>query len=145
MGNADYSSDVQACVDWCGPCAGFLRMDEMFRKSGAGEPSHDALDSPESLFLGAPIPTVPELVNLASPIAHVTKNVPPFLILHGGADAVVPVEQSIAFAEKINAVAGTGRARLHVEPGKPHHGNPWYHEQWVSDMSLDFLDEVFGR
>ena len=145
MGNADYSSDVQACVDWCGPCAGFLRMDEMFRKSGAGEPSHDALDSPESLFLGAPIPTVPELVNLASPIAHVTKNVPPFLILHGGADAVVPVEQSIAFAEKINAVAGTGRARLHVEPGKPHHGNPWYHEQWISDMSLDFLDEVFGR
>ena len=36
-------------------------------------------------------------------------------------------------------------ARLHIAEGKPHHGDPWYHETWVSDMCLDFLDEVLGR
>jgi len=145
MGNGEQSSAVQACVDWCGPCAGFLRMDEMFRASGAGMADHDLPQSPESLFLGAPIPTVPELVRLSSPIAQVKKDVPPFLIVHGGADAVVPVEQSVAFAETINTVAGEGRARLHIAPGKPHHGDPWYHEMWVSDLALDFLDEVLKR
>ena len=55
------------------------------------------------------------------------------------------LEQSIAFAGKINAVAGEGRARLHIAPGKPHHGDPWYHETWVSDLALDFLDEVLKQ
>ena len=143
MGNAEYSSRVHACVDWCGPTAGFLAMDEAFKKSGAGIPDHDEPMSPESQFIGAPITKVPELVRLASPIAHVSAETVPFLILHGGADAVVPVEQSKAFYEALTQ-AGVP-ARLHIAEGKPHHGDPWYHETWVSDMCLDFLDEVFAR
>lgn len=142
QGNAGCSSHVHACVDWCGPCAGFLKMDEAFRASGAGVPDHDGPESPESLFLGAQITKVPELVRLASPIAHVGADTVPFLIVHGGADQVVPVEQSIAFAGAINAAAGEGRARLRIAEGMLHHGDPWYHEQWVSDLCLDFLDEV---
>ena len=143
MGNAEYASRVHACVDWCGPCAGFLAMDEAFRKSGLGIPDHDGDLSPESRFLGVPITRVPELVRLANPIAHVKADTVPFLVVHGGADAVVPVEQSIAFCD---ALKGAGAdARLHVAEGKPHHGDPWYHENWVSDLCLDFLDEIFGR
>ncbi len=143
LGNAAYSSRVHACVDWCGPCAGFLAMDEAFKKSGAGVPDHDEPISPESQFLGAPIPHVPELVRLASPIAQIQPDVVPFLIVHGGADAVVPVEQSIAFQEALEAAGGM--ATLYVAGGKPHHGDPWYHETWVSDMCLDFLDNTLGR
>lgn len=143
LGNAAYSSRVHACVDWCGPCAGFLAMDEAFKKSGAGVPDHDAPISPESQFLGAPIPHVPELVRLASPIAQIQPDVVPFLIVHGGADAVVPVEQSIAFQEALEAA--DGMATLYVAEGKPHHGDPWYHELWVSDMCLDFLDNALRR
>ena len=143
MGNGGYPSHVHACVDWCGPCAGFLAMDEAFKLSGKGIPDHNEPMSPESQFLGAPITTVPELVRLASPIAHVKADTVPFLILHGGADAVVPTEQSVAFYEALREAGAD--ARLHVAEGKPHHGDPWYHETWVSDMCLDFLDEVFGR
>lgn len=145
QGNAGYSSHVHACVDWCGPCGGFLAMDEAFKVSGAGVPDHNEPASPESQFLGAPITQVPELVRLACPCSHIREDVVPFLIVHGGADQVVPVEQSITFCEAINKIAGEGRARLNVVDGKPHHGDPWYHEKWVSDMCLDFLDEVFGR
>lgn len=142
QGNAGYSSHVHACVDWCGPCAGFLKMDEAFKASGAGVPDHNEAQSPESQFLGAQITKVPELTRLASPIAHVGPDTVPFQIVHGGIDQVVPVEQSIEFARAINAAAGEGRARLRIAEGKLHHGDPWYHERWVSDLCLDFLDEV---
>ena len=145
QGYAAFASHVHACVDWCGPCGGFLAMDEAFKASGAGVPDHNDPMSPESQFLGAPITNVPELVRLACPMSHVTKDVVPFLILHGGADPIVPVEQSKDFHASIVAIAGADRAKLHIAPGKPHHGDPWYHEMWVSDMCLDFLDEVFGR
>ncbi|MGM9615795.1 MAG: alpha/beta hydrolase fold domain-containing protein [Oscillospiraceae bacterium] len=143
MGNAAYSSRVHACVDWCGPCAGFLAMDEAFKKSGTGIPDHDGAMSPESQFLGAPITSVPELVQLASPIAHVHAETVPFLILHGSGDQVVPVEQSKAFYDALTQAGAD--ARLHIAEGKPHHGDPWYHEAWVSELCLDFLDEVFER
>ena len=145
MGNAEYSSHVHACIDWCGPCGGFIEMDEAFRASGDGTPDHSMPDSPESLFLGAPILSVPELCRLANPSSHVTKDVVPFIIVHGGIDQVVPKEQSISFAGAINSAAGCERARLNIVPGKLHHGHPWYHEKWLSDMCLDFLDEVFER
>ena len=103
---------------------------------------HDEANSPESLFLGAKITEIPELCELSCPITHVKEDSIPFFILHGGIDQIVPVEQSIAFAEAINAVAGVGRAKLHIAEGMLHHGHPWYHEKWVSDMCLDFLDEV---
>ena len=45
----------------------------------------------------------------------------------------------------VNRIGGEGTAKLYIAPGKPHHGPPWCHEPWVSDMSLDFLDCVFGR
>ncbi|MBQ8264061.1 MAG: alpha/beta hydrolase [Oscillospiraceae bacterium] len=143
QGNGEYSSHVHACVDWCGPCAGFLEMDKAFRVSGAGAADHDEALSPESQFLGTQITKIPELCRLASPIAHVNKNTVPFFILHGGIDQVVPVEQSIAFAQAINAAVGEERAKLHIAEGKLHHGHPWYHEEWVSDMCLDFLDGIF--
>ena len=144
QGYGEFSSRVHAVVEWCGPCGGFTEMDEAFKKSGLGAPDHNDPDSPESRFLGAPIPEIPELVKESCPISHIREDVVPFFIVHGGADQVVPVEQSIAFADAINAVS-PGRAKLHVVPGKLHHGHPWYHEPWVAEECLDFLDEVFNR
>lgn len=143
MGNAGFSSHVHACIDWCGPCAGFLAMDEAFKNSGLGIPDHNEAMSPESQFLGAPITNVPELVQLASPAAHVNADTVPFLILHGGADAIVPTEQSVVFYKALKEAGAD--ARLYIEEGKPHHGDPWYHEAWVSELCLDFLDEVLKR
>lgn len=142
QGNPGVSSAVQAVVDWCGPCGGFLEMDAAFRASGLGEATHDLPDSPESRFLGRAITEIPELVRMTCPCAYVHEGMPPVYILHGGADQVVPVEQSIRFRDAIAAVAGEDRVRLHIVEGKRHHGDPWYHEPWVADECLDFLDGV---
>lgn len=142
QGNPEYSSAVQAVVDWCGPCGGFLEMDTAFRQSGLGTPDHDLPDSPESRFLGRALPEIPELVKLACPCTYVTEDVPPVCIFHGSADEVVPVEQSIRFYNTIVEQAGPERAELHIAEGKLHHGDPWYHEPWVADTCLDFLDRV---
>lgn len=146
QGNAGFSSHVHACIDWCGPCGGFLDADKQFLASGIGEPVHNSADSPESTFLGARITKIPELVRLANPCVHVREDVVPFLILHGSADPVVPVEQSVALYEAIEKIAGPGRARLHIAEGQLHHNaNSWYEEAWVGTLCYDFLDEVFGR
>jgi acetyl esterase/lipase len=58
-----------------------------------GERSADP-GSRESLFLGAPIETVPEQVRRANPISYVTGSEPAFLILHGSRDSAIPVHQS---------------------------------------------------
>ncbi|WP_346909426.1 alpha/beta hydrolase [Faecalicatena orotica] len=142
MGNAGYDSSVAAVVDWCGPCGGFLEMDEAFKKSGTGKPNHNLPDSGESQLLGAPLKEIPELVRMADPCVYVNRSMPPFLIMHGARDAVVPVEQSVRFADTIRKTAGEKKVELFIADEAPHHGRIWWHDDWVSDMVLDYLDKV---
>lgn len=145
MGYGEYSSEVNAVIDWCGPCANFLKMDEELKASGSGLPDHSEAISPESRFLGTQITLVPELCRLSAVTTYVDHHVPPFCIFHGEIDQVVPVEQSIELADKIRKVVGNDGVELHVEKGKLHHGHPWYHEEWVSSACIDFLDRVFSE
>lgn len=145
MGNADADASVRAVIDWCGPCGGFLEMAAYYRKYGGGEQDHDAPDSPESEFMGAPITEIPELVRLASPYLYVKKDMPYFFIVHGSQDAGVPVEQSVRFAQAIREAAGEDRVKLYIEEGAPHHGRVWWHQDWVADMCFDYLDEVLVK
>lgn len=144
LGNAEYDSSVAAVIDWCGPCGGFLEMDVPYRTDHTRIPDqiHDAADSAESEFMGAPLPAIPELLRLANPCTYVNKEMPPFLIVHGTADLVVPVEQSLAFAAAIKAAAGEDRVTLYLAEGAPHHGRIWWHEDQVADMCFDWLDKI---
>ena len=100
----DQSSSVQAVVDGYGP-TDFLQEDA--HRDPQGKPSDDPEslqlpsgkhsedpDSLEALFLGAPILTVPELVAEANPITHIRHGMPPYLIMHGMSDTMVPYNQS---------------------------------------------------
>ncbi|MDO4648401.1 MAG: alpha/beta hydrolase [Eubacteriales bacterium] len=145
QGNSDESSAVQAVIDWCGPCGNFLEMDRAFQRSGLGEMGHSEADSPESRFLGHQITEIPELVRMVTPAVYAHTDMPPVYILHGSIDQVVPVEQSIAFADAIKKAAGTDKVQLHIVEGKLHHGDAWYNEPWVANEALDFLDKVFQR
>jgi acetyl esterase/lipase len=79
----DQSSRVQAVVDWFGPTD--------ITKMGGG---HDAPDSPEAKLIGGPVQENKEKAARANPIAFVTKEAPPFLIMHGDNDPLVPFSQS---------------------------------------------------
>ena len=83
-----YNSSVDAVVDWFGP-TDFQSMD-----SCGSTMAHDAPDSPESILIGAPIQDNTDLCALANPISYIDPDDPPFLILHGDADPLVPYCQS---------------------------------------------------
>jgi acetyl esterase/lipase len=80
------SSRVQAVIDWYGR-ADLTRV--------STDPTW--ANSPSALLLGGCGKNVTELAKKASPILHVSKDDPPFLIMHGTMDTLVPFRQSQAF------------------------------------------------
>lgn len=86
--NAGVSSRPDAVCNWFGP-TDFLRMNDF-----PGRIDHDAAESPESKFIGAPIQDHPGKVQRANPISYVTADDPPMLHMHGEKDQSVPYNQS---------------------------------------------------
>lgn len=74
--------------------------------------------TPEAALLGAPAADVPGLARAASPVARVTPGAPPFLILHGAEDTVIPPTQGEALASALRAVGS--EAGLRAVPGADH-------------------------
>lgn len=92
-GNLGFSSAVQAVGDYYGP-TDFVQMDA--HAFPGTRLIHDSPTSPESRFIGGPIQDEANRakVQRANPIAYVTQNDPPFLIVHGDSDPAVPHHQS---------------------------------------------------
>lgn len=118
------SSRVQAVVDFCGP-ADFTAGDPGVERKLAKPPNYD---SPGLVkLLGGTYSEKPEIWKQASPIAYVTADDPPFLIVHGDKDESVPHEQSekmVAALKKAGVpvefitVKGGGHA-MGAAPGDP--------------------------
>jgi acetyl esterase/lipase len=89
------SSKVNAVVDWFGP-TDFLIMDTC-----GSQMKHNDARSPESALIGGPIQENREKVALANPISYVDKLDPPFLIIHGDKDPLVPYCESERLHDKL--------------------------------------------
>lgn len=139
LGHAERSSRIQAVVDWFGP-TDFLQMDAQLRAAGCPAPDHDAPASPESLLIGAPIQTRPDLVRAVNPITYVSPESAPFLIQHGTADCVVPPGQSQLLYDALLPVIGADRVELILIEGAPHGGGPLFWAETNVARVLDFLD-----
>lgn len=120
-GWGDYSSRVQAVVDECGATdmhdPAFLER----RKPGG------ALDQ----LFGGPIEERSDLVQLANPIRYIRADVPPFLIVHGTDDEIVPVSQSEWLTEALEKV-GADVTYVPVPGGKHAFAEHW-------DTSMEHL------
>jgi acetyl esterase/lipase len=119
LGNAEYTSDVQAAVDMFGP-TDFLKMDEQLTANGLVPADHSEATSPETRYLGARIIEIPDKVRLANPITYVHKGMPPILIQHGTADSTVPVQQSVELARAIEERVGPDGFELDIFEGGVH-------------------------
>ncbi len=95
----EYSSRVQAVLDFFGP-TDFLQMDAHRLPEGM---VHDTPDSPESQLVGGPIQQRPAEVARANPVTYVTSEAPPFLIVHGDRDPLVPYHQSTLLVAALQA------------------------------------------
>lgn len=113
--NQQYSSRVQAVCEISGP-ADLLRMYQDVA-NGSSAMAPEAKAAIEAL-IGGPIAEHKETAIAASPMTYISKDDPPFLIIHGEQDATVPVSQSELFAAALKA-AGID-VTLKVVAGRGH-------------------------
>lgn len=129
-GNLTFSSGVQCVCDFYGP-SDFTKMEEQATAAGiVRDPTKI------SALLGGSPKEKPDLATAASPVSHVSKSSPPFLILHGGKDKTVPLAQSQELADALRQ-AGV-EVKLIVVPGAAH-GAPFSGPQERQEIK-DFFD-----
>lgn len=110
--NLQYSSTVQAVCDFYGP-TNFAKMSSFHSTM-----DHDAPNSPESILIGGPVQETPQGVRNADPITYVTKDDPPFLIVHGDKDPLVPHNQSELLYDALKKA--NVKAKFHTVKGGGH-------------------------
>jgi acetyl esterase/lipase len=133
-GYTTFGSSVDAVVDWFGP-TNFLVMD-----SCGSSLVHNASNSPESSLIGGPIQDNKDKCALADPITYVDANDPPFLILHGDADPLVPhCESEMLFdaLQKANVPS-----QFFLVPDAQH--GPGLFEEKYFKMMVDFFKMESG-
>jgi acetyl esterase/lipase len=85
----------------------------------------------ERIVVGQRQADAPDVYAAASPIARIRPDAPPFFVVHGRSDAVIPVQQARDFVERLRAVSvapvayaelpGTGHAFDLVDPFRAAH------------------------
>ncbi|MGW7088833.1 alpha/beta hydrolase fold domain-containing protein [Streptomyces sp. NPDC054871] len=89
-------------------------------------------ETPEALLLGAAPATVPELARAASPVTRVHRDAPPFLLIHGEQDTMVPATHSKALAARLREVGA--HVELRTIPDADH---AWH------DAPDDAVEDLF--
>jgi acetyl esterase/lipase len=127
----DQSSAVQAVCDYYGPTDFFAFV------TTKGYESHAAANAPEAKLLGGTVEEKPELAKRVNPITHITPDDPPFLIVHGDRDPVVPLNQSELLFDALTK-AGVS-AHFHTLEGAAHGGSGFNGED-IASMVAGFFD-----
>ena len=70
----------------------------------------------------------PDLLRRASPMTRISPKLPPLLLVHGGADNEVPLDQARGYCDAVNKAKG--RCRLIEEAGASHRSENWWPTQW---------------
>src|SRR5581483_5307373 len=89
------SSKVQCVVDQFGP------SDLLAMGDAPSRINHNSPNSPESRLVGGPVQERKDIARAASPITYVSRDDPPFLIVHGDKDEIVPFNQSERLARAL--------------------------------------------
>ena len=115
--NLGYSDAVQAVADWFGPVDVRKEPPKLVFTDNPCEKSLDYLNQKYGgeatpyfywtrawgLFLGGSLtdPAIVKKAGEASPLSYLDKNDPPFLVMHGENDGMVPVNQSEMFVREL--------------------------------------------
>lgn len=130
---SEYSSKVQLVVECFGP-TDLLAMVETLYKPGMVE-----AENLVHRLTGVSLDESSEVLRAMSPIYRLEadKDYPPFLIIHGDADDIVPYSQGTIMYEKLLEM--NYDAFMICIPGAPHEGSFWSQE--LHEAILDFIKE----
>lgn len=140
-GNEDQSDKVQAVCDFYGPTDFSSVVTQAKEDEAHGGVKNiykfNTAADPYSSLIGASLADASK-AEAVSPVHYVSKDAPPFLILHGTADVHVPFAQSVELAEKLKA-AGVPVV-LQKFPGGGH-GGLAFHQPAVHELIQHFFDK----
>jgi acetyl esterase/lipase len=125
---------VKAVVDLYGP-TDLLKLEE--QKLPCLPLDGGASFLPPSLLIGCPIQECREKTATANPMTYVTADDPPFLIMHGQRDCLVPWQQSQMLYDSLRA-AGVA-ASLYLLPTAGHADEQFSDPRWKAVVD-EFLD-----
>ena len=138
-GNDDQSDRVQAVCDFYGP-ADFHDVVEQAAsdKDAKNIFKFSTGDEPYSKLIGVHVGSDKQKDDAVSPVHYVTKDNPPFLILHGSVDQLVPYAQSVELADDLEK-AGVSVV-LQKLPGAGH-GGPQFGQPKMKELIANFFDK----
>ena len=137
--NRDESDRVQAVIDLFGP-ADFAAVKKQVAadKSVKNIFNFEDMSSPYAKLFGAIPGEKVDLEKSASPVTYVSKDDPPFLIVHGTVDQLVPYAQSTELADDLKR-AGVD-VLLQTIPGA-NHGGPQFSTPAMNELYKNFFDK----
>lgn len=133
-GWADESSRVQAVVDMFGPAD--LTVEFAGGNQRVGQTVFGATTSKD------------EIMKRASPVTYISKDDPPFLILHGENDRLVPLSQSEVLHERLKAAGVSSKLVVVKNAGHgfaPEGGTPEPGRTELTRMIGDFFDQILKK
>jgi acetyl esterase/lipase len=138
MGNACYSSSVQAVVSWFGDFDITANIEDI-KKNGWETPVFSDLDL---IWLGARCREIKGLMHFTNPINFITPSFPPIYLLHGSEDHTVSANQAFMLAGKVRQVCGEDRVKLEIMNGYDHGG---FESRWNKKENIDKVYEFFDK
>jgi acetyl esterase/lipase len=138
-GNDTQSDRVQAVCNYYGP-ADFGSV----MQQAADDPNirnifkFNTATDPYSSLIGSSLDSDPAKTSAVSPVHYVSADNPPFLILHGTYDALVPYAQSVELADALKAKGV--EVWLQKLPGSGH-GGPAFSKPAVGMLIQNFFDK----
>jgi len=135
LGNPQFSSRVQAVIDLYGP-TDLLLLEE--QKLPCIPLNANSPNMPPSLLMGCPIQQCKEKTQTANPLTYITRDDPPFLIMHGQQDCLVPWKQSVILDDALRA--GGVESHLYLLADGEHGGRAFDAPQYEKIVD-DFLDQ----
>lgn len=127
----EYSSKVQAACPWYPPTD----------VTGFPYPSPvEAAASMESLLLGKNVMLNKEEALKICPVSFVTKDAPPFLIIHGDNDHTVPFSQGEILHDKLEEVGAD--VKLLILEGADHADMPFFQRELWERITAFFKDKL---
>ena len=136
--HADQPDRVQAVCDIFGPADFTTVVQQATADSNVKNIfAFNTPTDPYSSLIGAPLDDIAK-AQAVSPVHYVDRNSPPFLILHGTHDALVPYAQSVQLKSALKAQGVP--VWLQTLPGAGH-GGPSFAWPGVQQLMRDFFDK----
>lgn len=127
-------SDISAAVDGVIDMFGPIDFNVLVANSD-GRIKHGHANAPEVALIGGPIEQNPARVALANPVEHLTPAAPPYLLIHGTDDELVPIAQSRLLE---SALRSAGVPVELIELAGARHGGPAFDAPAVQEKVVSF-------